>query len=120
METSQRSNNAQGHADGFLGNFYKNNPYPTQATVTKLTNIDTPPSTSPSGYTLLEDMIAILSAIPSSIITYVSVNYNLFPSSRSPVIICLAALAIGSTIALHFGSSSYLVKRDKLSKLGVR
>jgi hypothetical protein len=59
-----------------------------------------------------EDIIAIVSALPSGIVTYMSVHYDLFPSSIRAISYILA-IAIGSTIALHFEALRVLGKSGK-------
>jgi hypothetical protein len=66
-----------------------------------------------SAYTISEDIIAMVSAIPSGIITYISVYCDLFPSSIRTATYILA-IAIGSTIALHFEALQLLVKSRKI------
>src|SRR5271155_2686212 len=56
---------------------------------------------TPSRYMISEDIIAVVGSIPSSIIIYVSVYYDLFPRSVGQSTYVFA-IAIGSTIALHF------------------
>jgi hypothetical protein len=62
---------------------------------------------------IAEDIIAIVSAIPSGIISYMSVHCDLFPSSMRTIIYILA-IAIGSTIALHFEALRLLAKSRKI------
>jgi hypothetical protein len=50
--------------------------------------------------TISEEMIAVFGAIPSGILIYVSVYYDLFPCTASQITYVLA-IAIGGTIALH-------------------
>jgi hypothetical protein len=54
-----------------------------------------------SEYTISEEIIAIFGTIPSSVLIYVSVYYDLFPRIASQITYVLA-IAVGSTIALHF------------------
>jgi hypothetical protein len=59
------------------------------------------PSLSPGGYPVAEDIIAILSAIPSSIVIYLSVHHNSFLASVGQLT-SVVAVGIGSITALHF------------------
>jgi hypothetical protein len=67
----------------------------------------------PSELRIAEDIIAAVSAIPSSIISYMSVHCDLFPSSIRTATYILA-IAIGSTIALHFEALRLLAKSRKI------
>jgi hypothetical protein len=62
---------------------------------------------------IADDIIAVVSAIPSSIIIYVSVHWDLVPSSIRTATYILA-FAIGSTIALHFEALRLLAKSRKI------
>jgi hypothetical protein len=68
---------------------------------------------TPSDLTKAEDIIAVVSAIPSGIITYMSVNCDSFPSSIR-TITYIIAIAIGSTIVLHFEALRLLAKSRKI------
>ena len=70
-----------------------------KAIIARSRNSKTGLSPSQSGYSKTEDIIAIVSAIPSSIVIYTSIHHDLFPSSRGIVTLVLA-IAFGSTIAL--------------------
>jgi hypothetical protein len=65
------------------------------------------------GYTISEDIIAVFGAIPSSIMTYVLLQYDALFNSSSPITYLVLAIAIGSTIALHFEALRLLVSPDK-------
>jgi hypothetical protein len=70
-------------------------------------------ASTPSELAIVEDIIAIVSAIPSSIITYMSVHCDSVPSSI-PTATYILAIAIGSTIAPHFEALRLLVRPRKL------
>jgi hypothetical protein len=70
-------------------------------------------ASTPSELTIAEDIIAIVSAIPSSIITYMSVHCDSVPSSIRTATYVLA-IAIGSIIALHFEALRLLAKSRKI------
>ena len=63
--------------------------------------------------TISEEIIAIFGAIPSSILIYVSIYYDLFPRTASQITYVLA-IAVGSTIALNFEALRLLVRPGKL------
>ena len=71
------------------------------------------PLSWPSSYPITEDIIAILSAIPSSILIYISVHYGSFLSAVGQLTYVLA-IAIGSTIALHFEALRLLARSRKI------
>jgi hypothetical protein len=56
-----------------------------------------------------EDIIAVVSSIPSTIITYMSINSDIFPSSIR-TLTYIIAFTIGCTLALHCESLRLLVK----------
>jgi len=62
--------------------------------------------------TISEEIIAVFGAIPSSIIIYFSVYYDLFPRTASQITYVLA-IAIGGTIALHLEALRVLVRPRK-------
>ena len=62
--------------------------------------------------TISEEIIAIVGAIPSSIIIYASIYYDLFPRTASQITYVLA-IAIGGTIALHLEALRLLVRPRK-------
>jgi hypothetical protein len=64
--------------------------------------------------TISEEIIAVLGAIPSSIIIYVSIHYDLFPRTAGQIAYVIA-IVIGSTIALHFEALRLLVRSRKLT-----
>ena len=59
--------------------------------------------------TISEKIIAIVGAIPSSILIYVSIYYDLFPRTASQIAYVIA-IAIGGTIALHFEALRLLAR----------
>jgi hypothetical protein len=63
--------------------------------------------------TISEEIIAVFGAIPSSIIIYVSGYYDLFPRTAGQITYVLA-IAIGSTIALHFEALRLLARSRKI------
>ena len=65
--------------------------------------------------TISEEIIAVFGAIPSSIIIYVSIHYDLFPRTAGQITYVLA-IVIGSTIALHFEALRLLVRSRKLTR----
>jgi hypothetical protein len=66
-------------------------------------------SSLPSRYPITEDIIAIVSSIPSSILIYVSTHYESSLNSVGKVT-CVLAIAIGSTVALHFEALGLLAR----------
>jgi hypothetical protein len=66
-------------------------------------------------YPITEDIIAILSAIPSSIIIYMSVEHCLVLNSLGEIT-CIVAFAIGGTLALHFEALRVLVRPVRNSR----
>ena len=63
--------------------------------------------------TISEEIIAVFGAIPSSIIIYISIHYDLFPRTASQITYVLA-IAIGSTIALHLEALRLLARSRKI------
>ena len=63
--------------------------------------------------TISDEIVAIIGAIPSSILIYVSLYSDLFP--QTPVQIAyVLAIAVGSTIALHFEALRLLARSRKI------
>jgi hypothetical protein len=58
---------------------------------------------------MTEDIIAIVSPIPSSTLIYTSVHYGAFLSSVGQIT-CVLAIAIGSIVALHFEALRLLAR----------
>ena len=65
--------------------------------------------------TISEEIIAVFGAIPSSMVIYISIHYDLFPRTASEITYVLA-VAIGGTIALHFEALRLLVSSRKLTR----
>ena len=63
--------------------------------------------------TISEEIIAVFGAIPSSVIIYISIHYDLFPRTASQITYVLA-IAIGSTIALHLEALRLLARSRKI------
>ena len=76
-------------------------------------------TSKPSELTIAEIIIAIVSAIPSGIVTHISVYCDLFPSSIRTATYILA-IAVGSTIALHFEALQLLVRSRENTMTKVR
>jgi hypothetical protein len=96
MEPFRGGNNSDSDDDDFPSCFYSNDSCSMEAIISKSWKANTA-----SGYTASEDIIAVVGAIPSSIIIYISVYYDLFPRPAGQITYVLA-IAIGSTVALHF------------------
>jgi hypothetical protein len=109
MEAFGAGNNAKSQRDDFLSDLYRNDSYSNEATIAQPGKANTDRSPPPSGYSFFEDVIAILSSIPSSIIIYVSIHHDIFPNPACPII-CIAAIAFGSTIALPFEAFRLLAR----------
>ena len=84
-----------------------------EAIIARSLDANTGLSSLPSRYPITEDIIAILGAVPSSIIIYISVHYYSFLSSVGQLTYVLA-IAIGSTIALHFEALRLLAGSRKI------
>jgi hypothetical protein len=63
--------------------------------------------------TISEEIIAVTGAIPSSILIYMSIHYNLLPRTAVHITYVLA-IVIGSTIALHFEAWRLLTRSGKI------
>jgi hypothetical protein len=108
MEPFREGNNSDSHDDDFPSVFYSNDSCSMEAIVSQSWKANVS-----SELTIAEDAIAIVSAIPSRIITYMSVHCDSVPSSIRTATYILA-VAIGSTIALHFEALRLLVRPRKL------
>src|SRR5277367_1235203 len=108
MEPFRGGNNFDSYDDDFPGCLYNNDSCSMETIVAQSWKANTA-----TEYTISEDIIAVVGAIPSSIIIYVSVCYDLFPRSPGPISYVLA-IAIGSTIALHFEALRLPVRSRKI------
>jgi hypothetical protein len=108
METFRGVNNSKSQGDDLPSCLYSNG----SSSMKDIISRSREASTS-SAVTIAEDIIAIVSAIPSSVITYMSVHCDLFPSSIRAISYILA-IAIGSTIALHFEALRLLTKSGEI------
>jgi hypothetical protein len=91
--------------DGFPSFFYRNDTPSMEDIIAR--------SQEANELTMPEDIIAIVGAIPSGIISYMTVHCDLFPSSIRTVTYILA-IAIGNTIAIHFEALRLLAKSRKI------
>jgi len=110
METFRSGNDSNGQEDDFPSCLCNNGAYSMEAIIARSWTTHT---LTTGEDTIVDDMIAIVSAIPSSIITYISVHCDLFPTSIR-TITYIAAIAIGSTIALHFEALRLPVRSRKI------
>jgi hypothetical protein len=108
MEPFRSRNNSNSWEDDFPSFFYSNDSSSMKDIIARSQGASTP-----SEVTIAEEIIAIISAIPSGIITYMSVHCDLLPSSIRAISYILA-IAIGSTIALHFEALRLLTKSRKI------
>ncbi len=99
MESFRGGNNSRGQKDDFPSCLYNNDSCSMETIVARSREVKAGLSLSQGGYSVTEIIIAVLSAIPSSIVIYMSVHHNLFLSSRG-LITWVLAIAFGSTIAL--------------------
>jgi hypothetical protein len=67
--------------------------------------------------TISEEIVAVVGAIPSSVLIYVSIYYDCFPRTAVQITYVLA-IAVGSTIALHFEALRLLVRSRRLENVG--
>jgi hypothetical protein len=99
MEPFRSGNNSDSQKDDFPSCLYSNDSCSMETIVARSREAKTGLSSSQGGYPVTEDIIAILSAIPSSIVIYTSIHHNLFLSSRG-LVTWVLAIAFGSTVAL--------------------
>jgi len=99
METLGGGNNSWGEEVDFPRCLYSNESPSMERIVDRSRKAKTGLSSSRSGYPIAEDIVAILSAIPSGILIYISIYYSSFLSSQGPITFVLA-IAFGSTVAL--------------------
>jgi hypothetical protein len=93
-------NKSNSQGDDFPSCLYNNESCSKEAIIARPLGANTCLSSLPSGYPITEDIIAILGAVPSSIVIYMSVHYDSFLSSVGQLYV--GAVAIGITTALHF------------------
>ena len=94
MKPYRGGNNSWAQEDEFPSCFYSNASYSMEAIISQSLKAN-----MASECTISEEVIAVLSAMPSSIVIYMSVHYNCILSSRG-VIIWVLAIAFASTVAL--------------------
>jgi len=99
METFRGGNNSLGQKDDIPSCLYSSDSCSMETIVARSREGRTGRSLSQGGYSVTEIIIAVLSAIPSSIVIYMSVHHNWFLSSRG-LITWVLAIAFGSTVAL--------------------
>jgi hypothetical protein len=99
MENFGGGNNSRRQKDDFPSCLYSNDSCSMETIVARSREGKTGPSLSQAGYSVTEIIIAVLSAMPSSIVIYMSVHHNWVLSSRG-LITWVLAIAFGSTIAL--------------------
>jgi hypothetical protein len=99
MEPFRSGNNSNSQEDDFPSFFYSNDSCSMETIVARSREGKTGLYLSQGGYSVPEIIIAVLSAIPSSILIYMSVHHNWFLSSRG-LITWVLAIAFGSTVAL--------------------
>jgi hypothetical protein len=99
METFAGGNDSWGQEDDFPSCLYNNDLSSMEAIVAGSRKHNTGLSSLSSEYLIAEDIIAVLSAMPSSILIYMSVHHNWFLSSRD-LITWVLAIAFASTVAL--------------------
>lgn len=111
------ANSAKDRPDHFLDDLYGNELWTTSdATIAQSKKANTASSPPTAEYPLIEDMIAIFGAIPSSIIIYASVHYNSLPKTAGSMF-CVAAIAVVSTtIALTFAALGFLARSSETAK----
>jgi hypothetical protein len=108
MEPFRSGYNANDQEDDFPSFLYSNESGSMEDIIARSREASTP-----SELTIAEEIIAIISAIPSGIITYMSVHCDLLPCSIRTATYILA-IAIGSTIALHYEALRLLAKSRKI------
>jgi hypothetical protein len=107
MESFRGGNNFDSYDDDSPSCLYSNDSCSMEAIIARSREARTH-----SDLPIAEDIMAIIGAIPSSIITYMSVHCDLFTSSIR-ISTYILAIAIGSTIALHFEALRLLVRPRK-------
>jgi hypothetical protein len=121
METFRGGNNSRDQKGDFPSCLYSNDSCSMEDIVARSQEAKTGPQSWSSSYPITEDIIAILSAIPSSIAICISVHSGSFLSSVGQLT-CVLAFAIGSAIALHFEAMLVLVRpvRNNLKTVRAR
>jgi hypothetical protein len=99
MKTFRGGNNWPGQKDDFPSCLYSNDFCSMETIVARSREAKAGLSLSHGGYSVTEIIIAVLSAMPSSILIYMSVHHNWFLSSRG-LITWVLAIAFASTVAL--------------------
>jgi len=99
MQAFRVGNNPRGQEDDFPSCLYRNDSGSMEAIIARSWEAKTDLPRSQAGYSVSEAIIAIVSAIPSSILIYASIRDNSFLSSRG-LITWVLAIAFGSTVAL--------------------
>ena len=104
--------NLDSHEDDFQSCVYSNAPSSMEAIASRSLKAH-----MMSECTISEEIIAVIGVIPSSIIIYVSIYYDLFPRTAVQIAYVFAII-IGSTIALHFEALRTLVRSRQLENVG--
>jgi hypothetical protein len=102
--------NSDSHEDGFQSTVYSNAWSSIEAIASRSLKAH-----MTSEWAISEEIIAVVGAIPSSILIYVSIYYDCFPRTASQITYVLV-IAIGGTIALHFEALRLLVRSLKLTR----
>lgn len=106
MEPYRSGDHANGQEAGFPSCLYGNHT-PSMEDIVAATR----EANSLTGSMISEDIIAVISAVPS--ISYLSIHCGSFPNSVR-TLGYIFALAIGGTLALHFGALRLLSKSRKI------
>jgi hypothetical protein len=101
--------NSDSHEGDFQSSVYSNASSSIEAIVSRSLKAH-----MTSECTISEEIIAVVGAIPSSILIYVSIYYDWFPRTAIQITYVLA-IAVGSTIALHFEALRLLVRSRRLT-----
>jgi hypothetical protein len=113
MKTFGGGNASKRQEDDFPSCLYRNDTCSMKVIIAESRKANTCLSSLPSEYPIAEDIIAIFSAIPSSILIYMSARYDSFLSSVGQIT-CVLAIAVASTIALHFDALRLPVRSRKI------
>jgi hypothetical protein len=109
METFPWGSGSKRQEDDFPRCLYSNDMCSMEAIIAESRKENSGISSLASRYPITEDIIAIVSSIPSGILIYASVHYGAFLSSVGQIT-CVVAVAIGSTIALQFDALRLLAR----------
>jgi hypothetical protein len=112
METFRGVKNSNSQGDDFPRCLYRNDMCSMEDIIADSRNANSSISSPPSRYPMAKDIIAIVSSIPSSILIYTSVHYGSLLNSVGQIS-CVAAIAIGSTVALPFEALRLLARPVK-------